>query len=172
MIIIITLQFTIKKEREDTMVKSLKDKQDYVHKSAYDLLWQNNEILSSNYKNIEKNFDELQKRFEVVSGQLTDERDEYDFLLEKCKQLNNENSSLIGHRYAFSEIPNDKDGKEFINLLRHYLNDTSYKMRIRGQYLDKSKLGEDETWRDYDDGQPLSKSKCVRVYLDEKREIA
>ena len=90
-------------------------------------------------------------------------------LKEKINSMHKEKEH-IGHRYAFSEIPNDKDGKEFINLLRCYLNDSSYKMRIRGQYLDKSKLGKDETWRDYDDGQPLSKSKCVRVYLDQKRE--
>ena len=117
-------------------------------------------------------------------------KDVYELLFDKCEQLQKDVSRLTktnkdmyhsyfnpnlknkGYRYAFSEIPNDKDGKEFINLLRCYLNDKSYKMRIRGQYLDKSKLGKDETWRDYDDGQPLSKSKCVRVYLDEKREIA
>ena len=43
-------------------------------------------------------------------------------------------------------------------------------MRVRGQYLDKSKLGKNETWRDYDDGQPLSKSRCIRVYIDQKKE--
>ena len=45
-------------------------------------------------------------------------------------------------------------------------------MRVRGQYLDKSKLERGESWKTYDDGQPLSKSKCIRVYLDKKRESA
>tara|TARA_R100000234_G_scaffold80871_1_gene50790 strand:+ start:125 stop:643 length:519 start_codon:yes stop_codon:yes gene_type:complete len=112
-------------------------------------------------------------------------KDVYELLFDKCERLEKlrrkqdvkilsmygyGQQNHVGHRYVFSEIPNDKDGKEFINLLRCYLNDKSYKMRVRGQYLDKSKLGKDETWKDYDDGQPLSKSKCVRVYLDQKRE--
>ena len=38
--------------------------------------------------------------------------------------------------------------------------------------LDKSKLERRESWKTYDDGQPLSKSKCIRLYIDKKKESA
>ena len=78
----------------------------------------------------------------------------------------------IGHRYVFSNIPNTEEGRQTVHKLRKWLNKDSYNMRVRGQYLDKSKLSEGESWRTYDDGQPLSKSKCIRVYLDKKKESA
>ena len=77
-----------------------------------------------------------------------------------------------GHRYVFSDIPNDNHGKTFIKIMRQHLNKDTYNMRVRGQYLDKTKLSDGETWKNYNDGQPLSKSKCIRVYLDKKRESA
>ena len=77
-----------------------------------------------------------------------------------------------GHRYVFSNIPNDDNGKSLVKTMRFYLNKDTYNMRVRGQYLDKSKLERGESWKTYDDGQPLSKSKCIRVYLDKKKESA
>ena len=73
-------------------------------------------------------------------------------------------------RYQFSEIPNNTEGREFTNLLRKYLNKSRYMIRMRGQHLDNSKLNNGETWRDYQYGSPLSKSKCVRLYIDQKKE--
>jgi len=78
----------------------------------------------------------------------------------------------IGHRYVFSNIPNTEEGRQTVHKLRKWLNKDSYNMRVRGQYLDKTKLSEGESWRTYDDGQPLSKSRCIRVYLDKKKESA
>ena len=72
-------------------------------------------------------------------------------------------------RYQFSEIPNDRIGRDFVDSLKMFLNKERYNMRVRGQYLDKSKLGKNESWRNYDDGQPLNKSKCIRVYIDQKK---
>ena len=77
-----------------------------------------------------------------------------------------------GHRYVFSDIPNDDNGKSLVKTMRFYLNKDTYNMRVRGQYLDKSKLERGESWRTYDDGQPLSKSKCIRLYIDKKKESA
>tara|TARA_Y100000996_G_scaffold400139_1_gene369847 strand:- start:1167 stop:1793 length:627 start_codon:yes stop_codon:yes gene_type:complete len=77
-----------------------------------------------------------------------------------------------GHRYVFSNIPNDDNGRSLVKTMRFYLNKDTYNMRVRGQYLDKSKLERGESWRTYDDGQPLSKSKCIRLYIDKKRESA
>ena len=74
-----------------------------------------------------------------------------------------------GHRYVFSDIPNDDNGKSLVKTMRFYLNKDTYNMRVRGQYLDKSKLERGESWKTYDDGQPLSKSKCIRLYIDKKK---
>jgi hypothetical protein len=77
-----------------------------------------------------------------------------------------------GHRYVFSNIPNDDNGKSLVKTMRFYLNKDTYNIRVRGQYLDKSKLEKGESWKTYDDGQPLSKSKCIRLYIDKKKESA
>ena len=50
-----------------------------------------------------------------------------------------------------------------MNLIQKHINKRKYTMRWRGQYLID---GQD--WRKYTDGQPLSKSKCIRVYIDNK----
>ena len=122
-------------------------------------------------------------------------KDVYEMLFDKCEQLKkNANSRMVfklekevsrlkqqinrmyaeqshsSPRYQFSEIPNNTEGREFTNLLRKYLNKSRYMIRMRGQHLDNSKLNNGETWRDYQYGSPLSKSKCVRVYIDQKKE--
>ena len=74
---------------------------------------------------------------------------------------------IKGHGYVFSEIPNDCDGKRFTDDLKKYLNKESYKLRVRGQYLDE-KTKKAEGWRPYEYGQPMDKSKCLRVYVDIK----
>jgi hypothetical protein len=68
------------------------------------------------------------------------------------------------HNYIFSEIPNNKEGKELVRLMKKYLNKDRYKMRTRGQYLIDS---EKSNWRYYSHGQPLNKSKCIRIYIDD-----
>ena len=137
----------------------------------------------------------LKKFKKLVGGYVR--RDVYELLFDKCEQLEkNANSKSvfklekevsrlkkqinrmyrdqkhIGHRYVFSNIPNTEEGRQTVHKLRKWLNKDSYNMRVRGQYLDKTKLSEGESWRTYDDGQPLSKSRCIRVYLDKKKEIA
>lgn len=66
-------------------------------------------------------------------------------------------------RYVFSEIPANEEGELLLSLMKKYLNKKNYKLRARGQYL---KEGND--WRKYTRGQPISKSKCIRVYIDRK----
>ena len=70
----------------------------------------------------------------------------------------------------FSEIPNTDDGWEFVRLLKKYLNNVSYKLRVRGQYLD-DETKKSEGWRRYSFGQPIEKSKCLRVYVDINKEV-
>ena len=71
-------------------------------------------------------------------------------------------------RYLFSDIPNDDEGWSLIESMKKYANFEGYKLRIRGQYLDHSKLEEGESWRNFQDGQPINKSKCLRIYFDRK----
>ena len=80
---------------------------------------------------------------------------------EKYKHLQ-ENS-----RYEFCEIPNDDEGKELVRLMRKYLNKHRYKIRVKGQYLDKVKYP-DTYW---DKGAPIDACTHIRVYIDEKPEI-
>ena len=81
----------------------------------------------------------------------------------RWRKAYHDNFNLEGHRYIFSDIPNDASGRAFIAQLREYLNTDSYKIRVRGQYLID---GED--WKRYSYGQPIEKSKCLRVYVDKK----
>ena len=67
----------------------------------------------------------------------------------------------------FSEIPNNTDGKAFVTQLKQYLNKESYKMRVRGQYLNEE-TKQSEGWQKYERGQPIDKSKCLRIYVDTK----
>ena len=79
-------------------------------------------------------------------------------------------TKINGCRYAFSNIPNDEEGNKFVEQMKSYFNYDSYDFRKRGQYLDNDKLSIGETWKTYSDGQPLSKSKCIRIYIDKKKE--
>ena len=67
------------------------------------------------------------------------------------------------HRYVFSEIPNTEENMKMVKLMKKHINTDRYTLRWRGQYLID---GED--WRKYTDGQPMNKSKCIRVYIDSK----
>ena len=86
---------------------------------------------------------------------------------DKARYLRRSLDSYIpkGDVKMFSEIPNTDDGWEFVSLLKKYLNNVSYKLRVRGQYLD-DETKKTEGWQRYSYGQPIEKSKCLRVYVD------
>tara|TARA_R100001443_G_scaffold21251_1_gene33544 strand:+ start:513 stop:1382 length:870 start_codon:yes stop_codon:yes gene_type:complete len=67
------------------------------------------------------------------------------------------------HRYVFSDIPNNEENLKMVKLMKKHINSNRYTLRWRGQYL----IG-GEDWRKYQDGQPMNKSKCIRVYIDNK----
>ena len=52
---------------------------------------------------------------------------------------------------------------KMVKLMKKHINKDRYTLRWRGQYLID---GED--WKKYTDGQPMNKSKCIRVYIDSK----
>ena len=133
-------------------------KEGYVHKDAYDMLWDKCEILEEEVKNKPK----------ALTNQIFKLEREVSRLRSNIMRLYDEQNT-IGDRYVFSNIPNDHYGKWFVQMMQIYLNNKSYTMKARGQYLDKDKLSKGESWRNYTYGQPLHKSKCIRLYIDKKK---
>lgn len=136
-------------------------KEGYVHKDSYDLLWDKCERLEEELKNKPK----------ALTNQIFKLEREVSRLRSIIMRLYDEQRT-IGDRYVFANIPNDHYGKWFVQMMQIYLNNKSYTMKARGQYLDKDKLSKGESWRNYTYGQPLHKSKCIRLYIDKKKEKA
>jgi hypothetical protein len=96
-------------------------------------------------------------------GQLENDEHNVGHLDEKMKRLDYLEKHVAENRYVFSEIPNTPENMKMVKMMKKYINKRKYTMRWRGQYLID---GQD--WRKYTHGQPLSKSKCIRVYIDNK----
>ena len=118
---------------------------------------------------LEDEVSENRKTIFRMSENLKSKQNKIERLEKDIKRLFEDAYRVQGHRYVFSEIPNTAMGQTVIDHMKMYLNKKSYKMRIRGQFLNKDKLDKGETWETYKDGQPLDKSKCIRVYLDKKK---
>ena len=71
----------------------------------------------------------------------------------------------MAFNYMFGYVPNDEEGEEFIKNLKKFLNRAGYKMVLKGQHLDKSKLPLGKTWRNFTRGQPRKYSKYTRIYI-------
>ena len=110
-----------------------------------------------------------------VNGELKKENDSLRFDLKQTRNRMMLYSQMVsdkcpnGHAYVFSEIPNDDEGREFVQKMKDYLNKESYKIRVKGQYLDEETKRTDG-WKPYQYGQPISKSKCLRVYVDVRKD--
>ena len=133
-------------------------KEGYVRKDSYDLLWDKCERLE----------EELKNRPKALTSQIFKLEREVSRLRSIIMRLYDEQKT-VGDRYVFANIPNDHYGKWFVQMMQIYLNNKSYTMKARGQYLDKDKLSKGESWRNYTYGQPLHKSKCIRLYIDKKK---
>ena len=155
--------------------------QGYVRKDVYELLF---DKATRQDRTIEHYLNENSKLKKNANSRMVFKLEqEVSRLRKELKRLTKTNKDMYhsyfnphlknkGHRYVFSDIPNDDNGKSLVKTMRFYLNKDTYNMRVRGQYLDKSKLERGESWKTYDDGQPLSKSKCIRLYIDKKKESA
>ena len=146
------------------------DRNQTVSKEAYDVAWNNNEELKkqvAHWKKLaEDNF--IQSVDDSETSDTWKDKYEHELkMAEYWKDAFYKKDVIKGHGYVFSEIPNDCDGKKFTDDLKKYLNKESYKLRVRGQYLDE-KTKKAEGWRPYEYGQPMDKSKCLRVYVDVK----
>lgn len=132
----------LKKDNDLLKQASLRAKEDNIS------LKEENQRLSS----CSKIANVLSERDKKDSKMDIDARDRRIAYLEKLLQAKN---------YVFSEIPNTPENLNMLKLLKKHLNKDMYRLRWRGQYL-----VDGEDWRKYVDGQPLSKSKCIRVYID------
>ena len=156
-------------------------KKDYVRKDVYELMFDKATRQDNTIEHLLNENSKLKKN--ANSKMVFKLEQEVSRLRKELKRLTKTNKDMYhsyfnphlknkGHRYVFSNIPNDDNGKSLVKTMRFYLNKDTYNMRVRGQYLDKSKLERGESWKTYDDGQPLSKSKCIRLYIDKKKESA
>ena len=159
------------------------DNSEFVRKDVYELLFDKCERQDRTIEHYLNENSKLKK--EVLKLKSTQSHFSYNANSKMVFKLEEEVSRLkeqinrmhkdqkhIGHRYVFSNIPNTEEGRQTVHKLKKWLNKDTYNMRVRGQYLDKTKLSDGESWKTYSDGQPLSKSRCIRVYLDKKKESA
>jgi hypothetical protein len=148
-----------------------------VSTQAYDVAWYNNQELKKQVehwkKTAESNFIQSVKDCEdkdTWAKKYDNEVKESEFWKNRYHDFISVDSfkaSAKGCNYVFSEIPNNCDGQRFTDDMKQYLNKDSYKIRVRGQYLDEE-TKRIEGWRKYEAGQPIDKSKCLRVYIDKK----
>ena len=117
----------------------------------------NDNLTRANESYRQENIDLRKEQFGVEVAMLTKKVDD---LKERNAFLENLHSQ---HRYVFSEIPNTEENMKMVKLMKKHINKDRYTVRWRGQYLID---GED--WKKYTDGQPMNKSKCIRVYIDSK----
>lgn len=67
-------------------------------------------------------------------------------------------------RYVFADIPNDDEGRAFIEGLKKYFNKGRYKMLVKGQYMNDEAR---KSWRKYSYGAPKKLCTHLRVYVDD-----
>ena len=124
-------------------------------------IWVNGE-LKTDIDNLRKENQRLSSCYKI--GEVLSERDKKDSKMDidaRDRRIAYLEKLLQAKNYVFSEIPNTPENLKMLKLLKKHLNKDMYRLRWRGQYL-----VDGEDWRKYVDGQPLSKSKCIRVYID------
>ena len=90
---------------------------------------------------------------------------EKDDIINTWKKAYYDQTNKIGKGYVFSEIPNDTDGQEFVDKMKEYFNNTTYKMRVRGQHIKPELRGTGATYW----GQSRDESTHLRIYIDTKK---
>ena len=104
---------------------------------------------------------ELEKENVRLVAQLENDEHNVGHLDEKMKRLDYLEKVFASNRYVFTDIPNTPENLKMVKMMKKYVNKRRYNLRWRGQYL-----VDGENWKQYQYGQPLSKSKCIRVYID------
>lgn len=75
----------------------------------------------------------------------------------------------MSYGYFLKGVPNNKEGYEFIEKLREYLNTDSYRIKLRGNGR-RADVARSEGIhpRSYDQSIPIQKAEHWRVYLEKK----
>ena len=155
-------------EKNEIMVGSLTKERDDYKKKANDMEMAKMNINRDLLDVKDKLKDTVSKQaYQIMFDNCQQIAKELDTANHKIRHLERSLDSYIpkGDVKMFSEIPNTDEGWEFVDKLKHYLNKESYKVRVRGQYLD-DETKKNEGWRRYTYGQPIEKSRCLRVYVD------
>ena len=155
-------------DKNEIMVVSLTKERDDYKKKANDMEMAKMNINRDLLDVKDKLKDTVSKRaYQIMFDECQKVAKELDTANHKIRYLERSLDSYIpkGDLKMFSEIPNTDEGWEFVDKLKHYLNKKSYKIRVRGQYLD-DETKQTEGWRRYTYGQPIEKSRCLRVYVD------
>ena len=155
-------------DKNEIMVVSLTKERDDYKKKANDMEMAKMNINRDLLDVKDKLKDTVSKRaYQIMFDECQKVAKDLDKANDKIRYLERSLDNYIpkGDVKMFSEIPNTDEGWEFVDKLKHYLNKGSYKLRVRGQYLD-DETKQTEGWRRYSFGQPIVKSKCLRVYVD------
>ena len=144
------------------------DSADRVHKSMKERLVQEQEdnkakdSIIRGLRSQVKKFWELDERIKILEGIIEEKDETIQKLLDKPTWTEQPTN---GHRYVFSEIPNNEYGKKLARGMKVFLNDESYTMRVRGQHLKPELYGTGKA--SY--GQSIEDSTHLRIYIDKKK---
>ena len=138
--------FELSLKDQDTITELKKENKDAINEGVY---------LRNENEGYLKEIEELKKEIKHLKND--NSRNFHRTRLAYLEKLINE------HRYVFSDIPNNEENLKMVKLMKKHINPNRYTLRWRGQYL-----VDGEDWRKYQDGQPMNKSKCIRVYIDNK----
>jgi len=142
----------------DDMKKKYKDLKDETRKEKDDLVKENKRLYQACHL---AEVIRLRKENVRLVAQLENDEHNVGHLDEKMKRLDYLEKVFASNRYVFTDIPNTPENLKMVKMMKKYVNKRRYNLRWRGQYL-----VEGENWKQYQYGQPLSKSKCIRVYID------
>ena len=104
----------------------------------------------------------LRSQVETLNGLIEEKDETIQKLLDKPTWTEQPTN---GHRYVFSEIPNNEYGKKLARGMKVFLNDESYTMRVRGQHLKPELYGTGKA----SFGQSIEDSTHLRIYIDKKK---
>ena len=148
-------------------VKDIRKANDNLTRANESYRQENIEMRKENYgvevAMLTKEVDDLKKENIRLQARLENDEHNVGHLDKKMDRLAFLEKLHSQHRYVFSEIPNTEENLKMVKLMKKHINKNRYNLRWRGQYLID---GED--WKKYTDGQPMNKSKCIRVYIDSK----
>ena len=161
------LKETCKRVKKDNIDLRRNQDQDELNRSITNLRIENDAFITEGVTLRNENegyleeIKELKKENIRLVAQLENDEHNVGHLDEKMKRLDYLEKVFASNRYVFTDIPNTPENLKMVKMMKKYVNKRRYNLRWRGQYL-----VEGENWKQYTYGQPLSKSKCIRVYID------